>query len=218
MRTIASELMSQGHQIEFYVRKDGGILITNIDGQKFSGAKGNERARQMTGQKLSEARFAQLKYATASKKLLNSPRFKKIKVPDAVKKEYERVHGKWTKAFKAKGGKPHPAGYFGKVRLLKAVERGGEEGAKTSISEAERYSTGIAYSKNVETLAVQIEIAGANYESDELMQLAQDLRDNASSIKDEWIYPAYQELYKLDKGYDIREVVNNVRKILRLVK
>ena len=216
MRTIASELMSTGHQVEFYVRKDGGILITKIDGQRFSGAKGNARARAMTGQNISEARFAQLKYATASKKLLNTPRFKKIKVPDAVQKEYDRVHKKWTKAFKAKGNKPHPAGYYGKVRLLKSVESKGEEGAKESISEAERYASGIAYSENIKHLATQVELSGAQYESEELMKLAQEIRDNASTIRDEWVYPAYQELYKLNKGYDPKEVVNNVKKILRL--
>lgn len=217
MRVVVSQLTSQGHHIEYYVRKDGGILIKSIDGKRYQGAKGNAQARQMTGVELSEARMTQLKYATATRKLLNSPRFKKIKVPDAVQKEYERVHKKWTKAFKSKKGKPHPAGYFGKVRLLKAIEREGEEGATKSISEAERYSTGIAYSKNVEFLAVFIEDAGVKYQSQELLNLAQDIRNNASAIREEWIVPAYDELYELDKGGDPKDVANNVRKILRLL-
>lgn len=216
MRTIASELMSTGHQVEFYVRKDGGILITNIDGQKFSGAKGNTRARAMTGQTLSEARFTQLKYAAGTRKALNTPSIKKTTLNDSIKKEFQRVKKMWNKAFKAKGGKSHPAGYFGIARIKKSIRDYGEEEALRRIGEAEKYASGIAYAKNVQILASQIEIAGQQYGSEEIIRLAQDLRDNASNIRDEWIEPAYQELYKLNKGIDPKEVARNVRKILRL--
>lgn len=216
MRTIASELMSTGHQVEFYVRKDGGILITNIDGQKFRGGEGNKRARAMTGQTLSEARFTQLKYATGTRKELNKPSLKKTTITDPIMEEYKRVKKLWNKAFKAKGGKSHPAGYFGISRIKKSIRDFGEKEALRRIGEAEKYASGIAYSKNVEILASQIEIAGANYESAELIKVAQDLRANAYSTRDEWIEPAYKELYRLNKGADTKEVANNVRKILRL--
>ena len=218
MRTIASELMSTGHKIEFYARKDGGILITSIDGQRFSGAEGNKRARSMTGQTLSEARLTQLKYATGTRKELNTPSLKKTTINDSIKKEYQRVKKMWTKAFKAKEGKPHKAGYFGVARIKKSIRDYGEEEALRRIGEAEKYASGIAYSKNVEILASQIEIAGTDAESDELIQLAQDLRDNAYSIRDEWIQPAYEALYKLNKGVDPKEVAKNVRNILRLLR
>ena len=41
MMEVVRQLQSQGHEIDFYVRKDGGILVRSIDGQKFpSGASG----------------------------------------------------------------------------------------------------------------------------------------------------------------------------------
>ena len=207
---IVRVLQSQGHQVDFYVRKDGGILIKNIDGQRFSAAKGNQRAREMVGATLSEARTKQLKYATRSRKQ------KKVKVPDKVKMEYLKVKKKWQKAFKSKGGKPHPAGYFGWKRIKYAYEKYGEEEALRRISEAEKYASGIAYSKNVESLAMFIYEAGVEYGSQELISLSEKLRDNAYLIRDEWIKPAYDELYKLNAGMSPKEIARNVKKILRL--
>lgn len=218
MMQIVQELISQGHQVDVYIRKDGGILIKSIDNQRFSGAKGNTRAREMTGQKLSEARFAQLKFATGTRKELRTPSLKKTEIKDAINEEFKRVKKLWNKAFKAKKGKPHPAGYFTKARIKKSIRDFGEEEALRRIGEAEKYASGIAYSKNVKQLAEQVRSAGLTAESQELIQLADEIEANAYSIRDEWIYPAYDALYKLNDGVDPKEVATKVRKILRLAK
>ena len=211
MIQIVNELISGGHQVDFYIRKDGGILIRKIDNEHFSGAHGNARARQMVGAKLSEARFKQLKYAT---EVRMHP--VKLEVKDSIKQEYQRVKKLWNKAFKAKGGKPHQAGYFGWKRIKTAIKEYGEEEALRRISEAEKYSTGFAYTKNVQHLASYVLDAGAKMQSDELLTLAQDIYDNAYSIKEEWIYPAYEKLYQLNQGVDPKQVAQEVRRILRL--
>ena len=132
MMEVVRQLQTQGHEVDFYVRKDGGILVKKIDGERFTtGASGNARARQIVGASISEARISQLKYATRARKV------KKPNIDDAVKKEYDRVKKKWNKAFKAKGGKPHPAGYFGWNRIKYAVEHYGKEEALRRIREAE---------------------------------------------------------------------------------
>ena len=70
MMEVVRQLQAQGHEVDFYVRKDGGILVKNIDGEKFpSGASGNARARQIAGASISEARISQLKYATRARKV-----------------------------------------------------------------------------------------------------------------------------------------------------
>jgi len=212
MLSIVHELLSSGHQVDFYIRKDGGILVRSIDGQHYKGAKGNIRAREMTGQKLSEARFRQLSYATQ----VRMHPVKNIEVKDSIKKEYQRVKKLWSKAFKSKGGKPHPAGYFGWKRIKQSIKDYGEAEALRRISEAERYATGIAYSKNVQILATFIKIAGDDKDSNELRKLSEDIIANAYSIREEWIEPAYKELYLIDKGVDIKQVAQNVRRILRL--
>ena len=179
MMQIVNQLVSQGHQVDFYIRKDGGILVKKIDGEKYpTGASGNARARQLVGASISEARIKQLKYASRVRKQ------KKLSLPDDVNKEYIRVKRKWNKAFKAKEGKAHPAGYFGKSRIKYAFEHFGKDEAMRRIQEAERYASGIAYSKNVAILANFIEYAGVQYQSDELLKLANDVRDNAYTIKE----------------------------------
>ena len=211
MMEVVQQLQAQGHQVDFYVRKDGGILVRNIDGERYpSGASGNARARQMVGASISEARVSQLKYATRARKV------KKTSIDDEIKKEFNRVKKKWNKAFKAKGGKPHPAGYFGWNRIKYAVEHYGKEEALRRIREAERYASGIAYAKNVEILAQYIKSVGDQLNSQELVKLSEDLIANAYSIKEEWIKPAYDELYKLNQGIPPKEVARNTRAILRL--
>lgn len=213
LRQIVSKLQSQGHEVEFRVRSDGGIIIKRIDSQRFTyGASGNVAARYMVGEGagLSEAREKQLKYATKTHQA------KKPSLDEEIESEYKRVKRLWNRTFKSKKGKPHPAGYFGKRRIRYAVEKYGKQEALRRIKEAERYASGIAYSKNVQILAAFIKSAGERFESRELVKLSEDLADNAYAIRDEWIQPAYEELYKLNVGEPPKEVARNTRKILRL--
>ena len=68
VRELVKALRKEGHKVTYRKRKDGGILIKSIDGQKFKGAKGNLLARQMLGINLSEKRALQSRYATVKKK------------------------------------------------------------------------------------------------------------------------------------------------------
>lgn len=211
MIQIVAELQAEGHTIDFYVRTDGGILIRSIDGVRYpSGASGNARARQMVGASISEARIAQLKYATRAHKA------KKPQLDDEIEKEYRRVKRLWNKRFKAQGGKPHPAGYFGKSRIRETIKIYGKKEALRRIHEAERYASGLAYSKNVEHLASYILESAEKLNSDELRKLSEDVSENAYMIREEWIIPAYQKLYEINHGLPIEQVVSDVRKILRL--
>ena len=214
MQQIIAQLQAEGHEIEYYIRKDGGVLVKSIDGVRYpSGASGNARARQIAGATISEARVKQLKYATRSRK---TNRKKNISLDEQLEREFARVKKKWNKAFKSKEGKPHSAGYFGKSRIKYAIEHYGKEEALRRILEAERYASGIAYSKNVEILAQFIRSAGERLNSQELLNLAQDVIDNAYTIRDEWIAPAYDELYKLNQGVSPQEIARYTRTILRL--
>lgn len=210
MREVVMKLQSQGHSVNFYVRKDGGILIRSIDGETFTGAKGNILARQIVGTSISQAREKQLKYATRQRGV------KRPSLDDELEREFQRVKKIWKKAFKPKKGKPNPAGYFGKARIKYALQKYGREEALRRIGEAERYASGLAYSKNVQQLAYFIQQYAQSVDSPELEKLAQDLLDNAYAIREEWIAPAYESLYKLNAGVSPKEVARNTRKILRL--
>ena len=142
MIQVVNELVARGHRVTYYKRKDGGILITSIDGVKYKAAKGNTRAREMVGAELSSARKSQLAYAQRQRRLPRDPK-------DEIYQEYLRVKDIWSKKIKAKKGKKHPAGYFGWKRILYSIKHHDKEEALRRIREAEKYAEGLAYSKNI---------------------------------------------------------------------
>ena len=91
---IIKLLQSQGHEVEYTHRKDGGYIIRKIDGQRFSGKIGNTIARTMVGAKLSQARQVQL----ARIRLPKGKRQQKLApVPEDVKKALRKVQKAWRK-------------------------------------------------------------------------------------------------------------------------
>lgn len=204
LRDIAKKLTSEGYQIKYRERKDGGILITSINGKKFTGGAGNIYARQLTGETLSSGRYIQLKTITAERTSLFN-----------LYKEYRKVKRKWTQA-----NLPKSSGKLTFKKFKRAIQEKGKEEALRYLGEKEKYASGIAYSKNVEALASYIEQLASFTEEDELYDLAEELRNNADTIRDEWIEPSYNELYRFNTEplteELVREVTRNVRRILRL--
>ena len=211
MKNVVEILNAQGHSVTYYVRKDGGILIKSIDGQTFQGARGNAIARAMTGVNLSVKRSQQLERITWTGK-----RAKAYIEDREVKRMLQRVQRKWNKAFPHKKGEIPAVGRKTAKGVRWSLEHRGKEETLRLLSEAERYASGKAYAKNVETLAVFVESAAARYESAELYDLADSIRDNAWMIREDSIYPAYQELYKLNDGLSQEDVASNVRRILQI--
>lgn len=213
MRQVVNLLKGQGRNVQFYVRKDGGILIKSIDGMKFTGAKGNIYARQVTGTTFSTARAEQLHKITYTGK-----RAKAYIEDRTIKKMLQRVQRKWNKAFRKgleKGETPAVGRKTAKGVKWSLEHRGREETIRL-LKEAERYASGMAYQKNVEILAMFVEDAGNKYKSQELLDLANSIRDNAWMIKEDSINPAYQELYKLNDGLSPQDIARNVRRILQI--
>lgn len=211
LNSIVDLLKKQGHKVKYTKRSDGGLIITEIDGSKYKGKKGNAQARKMTGTSLSEAQVKQLKYAKAMR--FNN---KYTPLPKDIKNEYLRLRKMWNKAFKPKDGKPNPAGYLNWRRVAKKLHEEGTEAAISSLTEIERYITGIALTKNVMILAQFVASAAGDYRSRRLQKLSEDIVTHSAIIREENIYAAYQELYKINQGESIKKVVAAVRRILKL--
>lgn len=211
MRDVVKQLRQEGHSVTYYVRKDGGILIKTIDGQRFTGATGNMYARAMSGETLSVKRAEQLTRITWSGK-----RAKSYIEDREVKRLLQRVQRKWNQAFPHKRGEIPPVGLKTSKKVKWSLENRGREETIRLLTEAERYASGKAYSENIRQLADYVEDAALKYESEELQELANSIRDNAWMILEESIKPAYDELYLLNKGHDPREIAKNVKKILRI--
>ena len=210
IREIIKVLSSQGHTVSYYVRKDGGVLIKSIDGRRFTGASGNVYARSITGQLLSEKRSMQLEKITYTGK-----RAKSYIEDREVKRLLQKVQRKWNKAFRKNGQVPSVGRKTAKGVKWSLVHKGKEETIRL-LKEAERYASGLAYSRNIEQLAMYVKQAGVDYDSEELMQLGDDILSNAWMIKEDTIRPAYEELYELNHGVPPKEVARKTRIILQI--
>ena len=215
IRQIINTLIQQGHSITYYQRKDGGILIRSIDGQRYIGAKGNLVARSMIGTTLSEKRTKQLVEATRTKKSL-----KKYKDLDELKKEWRRVREIWRKAFPSSKRHKNPIGQFTWKRIRWSYTQYGLDEALRRIKEAEQYASGFAYQENVDQLISYIQsyrdkLSNKN-DKNLLNDLIKEIDNKRFTIKESAIKPIYDVLYDLDKGVPVEEIVRRIKRILEL--
>lgn len=215
IRQIIQTLISQGHSITYYERKDGGVLIRSIDGQRFVGAKGNIVARSLLNQTLSEKRTKQLVEAKRTRKSLA-----KYKELTDLKSEWRRVRELWRKAFPSSKRHKSPIGQFTWKRIRWAYINLGKEEALRRIAEAERYAQGLAYNENIDILISRLQdymdMISNPKDKQLIRDLIKDIQLKRDSIKEKSIAPTYETLYKLNQGASVQEVVREVRKILEL--
>lgn len=213
LRELVNELRAQGHQIEYYSRKDGGILIRSIDGVDYKdGAAGNKMARAM-GQslnlnaELSQARKTQLK--------IIKPKGKRTKLPKALEVKLKKVQKLYNK-----NKIPISQGRITKKQIRQIVSEEGEKAAMNKLTQAQRYAEGYATNATIDAFLTAIEsyrklFKQGSQEYTALKKLEDDIRMSSGIIKDEYIYPAYKRLYDIKKG-NVLDVVDDVRKALRL--
>lgn len=213
LRELVNELRAQGHQIEYYNRKDGSILIRSIDGVDYKdGAAGNKMARAM-GQslnlnaELSQARKTQLK--------IIKPKGKRTKLPKAIEVKLKKVQKLYNK-----NKIPISQGRITKKQIRQIVSEEGEKAAMKKLTQAQRYAEGYATNATIDAFLTAIEsyrklFKQGSQEHEALKRLENDIRLSSGIIKDEYIYPAYKRLYDIKKG-NVLDVVDDVRKILRL--
>ena len=193
-RQLVTELQNKGLNVKFRVRKDGGILITSIDGRKFTGAKGNIAARTILGQTLSERRKAQLTKITRER--VAKPRKIPVETPYDLEKYRKRVMRKWRKA--------NLTGSISKRNLRRIIEDRGFEGAKRYLEEMERHTQGKAYYGAIEGLLARIEndieVLDDSTEIDYLQRAYDLIEANKDEFKQDWLFNIFDTLYNFEKG------------------
>ena len=207
-REVVESLRIRGHEIKYRVRKDGGILITQIDNVKYSGASGNKFARTLAGPEaeLSQARKTQLKIIKPQK----GKKAAEVLTPE-LKQEIKRVQKVYNK-----NKVPISQGRITQRLIRKIIKEEGYEAAIKKLQQSERYATGYATSKTISALAEYIRQIAIFWENDDLDELANDIESFDGYIKDEDIQPAYNRLYDLNHGADVKDVVKDVRRILKI--
>ena len=209
IRAIIGALQNKGYSITYRFRKDGGVIITKIGEQRFSGAKGNTLARAILGESLSEKRASQLQRITKER----------VELGDAYKK-YLKVAKKWRSA-----NLPKSAGKISFKKFKFTIKEKGIKEALRILSEKEKYASGIAYSKNIKALSSYVEELATRldefgFDGSDMYDLASSIEYNDGKIREEDINPAYDELYRLSSELLsdnlVKEVAKNTKRILKI--
>lgn len=174
---IVQKYVSEGHKVNYRIRKDGGIIITSIDGMKFTRVgEGNKYIRQVTGISLSKTRMEQTSY-NVNKFIKLQKGQKKASAKNDVedlKKLTKRVQRIWRKNATVGEGKVT----IRKVRWL--AKEYGVEVAKEYLQRRERYAQGYAYEENVN---YWVDVLGKMGKGTRLDKQFQELADKLASKK-----------------------------------
>ena len=193
IREIIKELQAEGYNVSFYERKDGGIRITRINGETFRGSKGNQRAREIIGASLSEARVRALGKLKTPKGKGSYNKRRKSKLDEETKKEIQRIQRIYRKTGK-KEGKPTIRNYR---YILKTK---GKKEADRLLKQAERRIFGYAYPENVDALLSRIALDLAKKKSASMSRAYRRIYELREAFFDKWIPAIYEILYDWERG------------------
>ena len=221
IKEIAQRLREQGHQVTLYQRKDRGYLITSIDGVKYRGAEGNNRARVLVGTELATRRKSQLKSITPKKGSSSAKARKKGKprkppLSDELTKEIKKTQRLWRKT--------QASGRITTAKIRRVIDEEGYEAAIIALKKAQYYSKGIAYDANIEHLAERIERLATGYSqyASELKALTNKIRSfkGQNTFKEEWISEINRYFYDAElqaAAGDLRAIKVAINQTLQLI-
>lgn len=176
---IIEMLKEEGHSVQYFHRKDGGYVITRIDGQSFRGKSGNVRARQMTGQVLSHARIIQLARIRTPKGRFGAE--KKEPLPEELLKEMKKVQRAWRK------NHPDIRGTISTSNVRYYYTNYGKEKTLEALDKNMRYAQGLAYIDNVNFLLNRIKNDLDKDYSSAMQEVYDLIQRNAFSMREEWM-------------------------------
>lgn len=208
---IVETLQAEGHRVKFRVRTDGGLIITSIDGKKFSSlTEGNKTARSMVvGGELSFARAEQVHYNVKKYiKLKEGEKKAKGSIDEELNQKLKQVQKIW-RINKIEGK-------VSKKRLRWYIKHEGRERAKMYLEGRERYALGYANEANVLLLIERIRRWEFGHERlfRQIEALCDDIRSIINTFKEEWIEPCYQICYR--KGMKIEDKIKAIREIIKV--
>lgn len=193
-RQIIQKLISEGHSVRFRERskaEGSGVRITQIDGIRYSGSKGNIAARQLTGATLSERRERHLKHIEQKAKRFGRKR--KSALPEDITKRIERVQRRMRK----QGTK---AGTITRRNIRFVIENYGVEEARRLLESAERYSKGLAYYGVIEALLQRLALDYSKKNSEAIQRIYNAISEMKETFLEAWIADVYEILYEYEKG------------------
>lgn len=212
IRQAIKELKSRGYNVSFYERKDRGVRITRINEETFKGSKGNIKAREMLGIKLTEGQQRALSRLITPKGKGSYNKRRKAPIDEETKKKIRKLQYQYRKSGKTEG-KPTLRNYR---YVLKTK---GKKEADRLLKQSERRILGYAYTENVDALLSRLDMDIRKLrgkQNTQYLEMAYDkILWKKDSFPDRKIYPIYEILYDLEQG--VIDAVDAGEKILVIV-
>ena len=187
---MIKELEKMGFKVTARRRTDGGWIITKINEMTFTGASGNQYARQVLGVQLSQARIEQTAFNV--NKYIKGAKKAKDKIDEEMEKELKKVQRLWRK--KKVGAR------ITKKKLRWHIKEGGKAEAWQYLKRMTKYGQGYAYEENVIYLAKYIEDVAQgcpNNYKEKVLQVASFVRASNETFKESWIHDIYSYWYEV---------------------
>lgn len=187
---MIKELEKMGFKVDARRRTDGGWIITKINGMTFSGAKGNQYAREVLGVELSQAKIEQVHFNV--QKYIKGAKKPKDSIDEEMTKELKRVQRLWRKN--------KVGARITKKKLRWHLKEGGRKEAWDYLKKMSRYGQGFAYEENVIYLAKYIEDVAKgcpNNYKEKVLQVAAAIRSRIDTFKEAWIHDIYSFWYEV---------------------
>ena len=189
-KELITNLRLKGHTVAARKRSDGGWLITKIDRTTYSGAKGNQKARELLGESLSQKKLSQYRYNV--QEYIRGKK-KQRTLEEKIKGALRKVQRVWRKN--------KVQGRITSLSVKRHVREFGEMEAYEYLKRMTRYGQGYAYEKNVEYLAQYIDDAAESISEDHVKEQAKTcasiVRAYTSNFQDKWIPEIYAAWYKV---------------------
>lgn len=201
---VVNQYVKDGHKVSYRVRTDGGIIITSVDGMKFTRAgTGNKYLRQVTGVNVSAARMEQTTYNVGKFIKLKKGQKKASSKGDILdlKKLTKKVQAEWRKNKTVGEGKVN-------IRQVRWYQKHkGYEYTKDYLERRLNYSRGFAYEENVYYWADKVDKLGFKEE-------ARVLRRNYDKVPQKLLNDIHdinytKSLSRQEKNRQIKRLLDN---------
>lgn len=206
---IIKELQKQGHAVGYRKRSDGGYIITQIDGIKYTGATGNNTARNILGISMSASQMTQRR--SNVERYIKIPRSKsgkkkghKTKGNELTEEEKAKIKELQKLARESRKKTGIDRGTISRKTAIAYKKKHGKEALKELLDARIRYYQGYAYESNVELLIARLKrtiLYFGNKKSivSKLEECRTLLRININNIKEKYINEIYEKIYDLEK-------------------
>ena len=208
---MIKELEKMGFKVNARRRTDGGWIITKINDMSFSGASGNQYARQVLGVELSQARIEQAHF-NVQKYIKGKEKVKTL--DEEMKKELRKVQRVWRKN--------KVQGKITATKVKAHLKDYGRKEATEYLKRQTRYGQGLAYIENVESVAQYMREFSRSLSDSDIaegyVKMADKLESKKDTIKEIQLQKILEVLYEVrESGYDKNYAAQGLIKIVGII-